>query len=287
MKTTNVKLPSGAVIEIRKISLRDENFLAGAARSKRKNNDKVLIEVMSRCTIGFVEPGPYKDVNAGDKVKWDDMLSGDWFGAMIELRKFSYREGSSYDIQVQCPALGCNNKFGWKVDLDKDLFVKGLPEESVEAMAEGKPLSTTIDGRVVEFNLGYVKDNEAQDKLEKRFPGREVSCMLRSRIVSVEGVERQDILTWLDGLKRGGVESTKYEGLCSDDTEDLRAAFEEVDCGVDTEVEVECTKSSCSEVFTLDLPFDNIFTPARAAGQRRARRESPPRKEESERQSED
>jgi len=272
MQTKNVRLPSGAVIEMRKLGLREENYLASAARSKKGSQDQVLIEVVSLCTNSVIEPGPYPHIEAGKKPDWNEMLAGDWFAAMIELRKFSYREGSSYEIRAQCPSRACNNRFAWKVDLDKDLFVKELPEESAEALKEGKPLEARIADRIVRFHLGFVKDAQRQEKLERRFPNREMACMFRSRIAEVEGIDQQDIMSWLDGESRGK-EPSQYEGLCSDDAEDLRAAFEEADCGVDTEVELECPRSMCREFFTLDLPFDRIFTPARADKQRRERRE--------------
>jgi len=280
MKTTNVNLPSGAVIEMRKLTLREENFIASQARSRRAAQEQTLVDVVSRCTVGFVDPGPYQWAEEGGKVDWNEMLSGDWFGAMIELRKFSYREGAQYEIQVKCPSRACNNRFGWKVDLDNDLFVKTLPEESAEALREGRPLTMEVDGRKVEFNLSFVKDAAAQEKWEKRYPEREMACLFRTRIKSVEGVDGKDILMWLDGLDRNGRESTKFEGLCSDDVDDIKAMFERVDCGVDTEVEVECTRSACREFFTIDLPFDRIFTPARADKQRVARRERAAMREE-------
>lgn len=274
MKRQPVQLPSGAVVEMRQLTVKEENYMASAARSRRGSQEKVLIDILSRCTEGFIDPGPYPGAEQGNQVKWKEMLAGDFYAAMLGLRKISYREGSAYDIDVKCPNRGCNNKFGWTVNLDTDLTVKMLPEESAEKFKNGEPFVVEIDGRKVSFKLQMVSDSEFQDKLERRFIGREMACMLRTRITAVEGVDSKDMMNWLDGEDRG-----PHEGLTSDDAEDLRAAFVEVDCGVDTEVEVECTRSNCRDVFTLDLPFSGIFTPGRAAKKRKPKPEKELEKE--------
>lgn len=265
MKRQHVQLPSGAVIEMRQLTVKEENFMTSAARSRRGSQEKVLVDILSRCTEGFVDPGPYPGKEPQQKVKWTEMLAGDFFAAMLGLRKLSYREGAQYDIDVKCPTQGCNNKFGWSVDLNKDLTVKTLPEDSAEKFKNGEPFVVEIDGTKVSFKLQMVSDSEFQEKLEKRFPHREMACMLRTRITAIEGVESQHMMNWLDGEGKG-----PYDGLTSDDAEDIRAAFVASDCGVDTEVEIECTRSTCRNVFTIDLPFSGIFSPGRAASKKKA-----------------
>jgi len=264
MKSDIVQLPSDMTIELRQLTLREENYLAGASRSRRGSQERILVDVVSRCTIRVVDPGPNPKAKADEKPKWDEMLAGDFFGAMIELRKLSYREGAEYDIDLKCPVRACNNSFGWTVDLDKDLLVKKLPTESADALREGRPLTVEIAGKIVHFHLGLVKDADFQEKLDKKFPGRDMACMLRARIDKVEGVESVDIMNWLDGEGKG-----PYEGLTSDEAEDMRAEFYRVDCGIDTEIEVECTRTQCRNVFRLDLPFDGILTPGRAQASKR------------------
>lgn len=267
MKTEIVQLPSGAAIEIRQLTLKEENYLSGASRSRKASQERVLIDVVSRCTVAMTEPGPYPGMDQGSKVKWDNMLSGDFFATMVALRKLSYREGAEYDINLKCPNSVCNNRFVWTVDLDKDLVTKPLSEEVARAFSEGRPLTTTIAEREVRFSLGMVKDAAFQEQLEKRFPFREMACILRTRIVSVEGVDPKDLMNWLDGEGQG-----PFDGLTADDGEDLRAVFYDADCGIDTEIEVECSRAQCRNVFQLDLPFEGILSPGRAQAKRRAMR---------------
>lgn len=265
MKTEEAKLPSGAVIRLRQITMKEENYLAGVASSRRALQTKVLVDVVSRCTDGFVETGPYAWAEVGGDVEWDRMLQGDSLAAMLALRKLSYREGANYDIEVRCPS--CSNRFEWRVNLDEELVIKGLTEEGAEAIRTDTPLVAEIDGERVHYTLQHVRDMDQMDRLERRFPRRKMACLLRNRIKSVDGVDNKDLMNWIDGEGKG-----PYPGMTSDFAEDLRAEFSRHDCGVDTEIEVECPSPTCGEVFAMGLPFGGIFMPGRAAQQKRQRR---------------
>ncbi len=267
MRTETIALPSGAAITLRQISLKEENYLAGALRSRRANQDKVLVDVVNRCCQGFEEPGPYPWAEGGGKVNWQEMLQGDLIAAMIGLRKLSYREGKDYEIDVKCPNRVCNHKFGYIIDLDKDLFFQKLSEESARKLREDETFTVKIGGKTVHFKLGYVKDDQFHEKLEKRFPGRGMATMLRTQIVRIDEVDSKDMMNWLDGEGNG-----PYEGLLADDAEDMREAFFAVDCGVDTEVEVECSRSACGNVFNMDLPFEGMLSPGRTMARKRKMR---------------
>lgn len=262
--TKIIKLPSGASIVIRKMKLGDQSYLASTARSRKAQQENVLVEMVNRCTLLFDDPGPYPGTESGAKVNWDKMLDGDFLAAAIELRKFSYREGKDYNVDLTCPSMGCNHKFGWSVNLDEDLFIQELPKESAARMKEGLPFETVIDGRVVKFNLGHVKDKDTTETLNRKFPGRDLAVMFRTKIVSVEGVDPKDLMNWLDGEGKG-----QYEGLTADDAEEMRDAFAKVDCGVDTEVEATCPRMMCGNAFSFALPFGGMLTPGRVLARRK------------------
>jgi len=271
MRTEIVQLPSGASVTLRKISMKEENHLTGAIRSKRRKQNKVLVDVVDACCLGFEETGPYTWARKGNKVDWQKMLNGDFIAAMIGLRKLSYREGVNYTVDVKCTNRACNNRFQHTVNLDKDLFYQQLPQESFDKLMEDEPFTVEIQGKKVHFKLNYVADETFQEKLEKKFPGRGMSTLFRSRISKIEGVKPRDWMNWLDG-ETEGKKKGPYEGLDSDDAEDLRLAFFKVDCGVDTEVEAECPRGSCGEVFTFELPFAGMLSPGRASDEKRRRR---------------
>jgi hypothetical protein len=75
----------------------------------------------------------------------------------------------------------------------------------------------------------------------------------------VEGVERREILDWLDGESP----KAKWPGLGSEEAEQLRAAFDAEECGLDTTIRTECPK--CGSETTAALPFDRLLLPGTAA----------------------
>ena len=263
MKTDIFLLSSGVEIEFRQIMLREESFLAKHSRSRKMKRDKLLSEVMNMCCNGVVNPGPYPFLKEGDKPQWEEMLRGDRFIAMLKLRMLSYRDGHEYDVDLRCPM--CNEKFTDIINLRDDLHIQNLPAESVAKIKSGEPFETTIAGKKVYFHLPLGKTEKLADKILRQNPGRDMAAAIRARIVDVEGVERRDILDWLDGQGGGG----KFEGLTSDDAEDLRNAFDSVDGGVDTEIEAECPATDCGHIWDYDLPFDKIFMPSREIRERR------------------
>lgn len=265
--TTIIKLASGAEIEFRKIMLAEENILANASKSKKRNMDQTLNDILTRCSVEVVSTGCYPDsvLTIGGKPNWDSMLRGDRIRAMFGLRIHSYKSGKTYGVEnVRCEDSSCNYKFDYDVNLESDLVFQDVPDEAAEIIKSGQPFEVTVSGYKISFGPATGKTDKLYEKHLDRYPGRDMACALRARITDVDGVERRDILDWLDGNMG---ESKKYTGLTSDDAEELRDAFDANDGGVDTEVEVECPK--CKEVFGIDLPFDRIFLPGKGIRDRK------------------
>ena len=109
---------------------------------------------------------------------------------------------------------------------------------------------------------------ELARKLDAQNPGRQIAAMIRARITDVEGLKRSEIMDWLDG--NNGV-SKNFPGLSSQCAEDLRDAFDEAECGIDTDVEITCAK--CGLTYNVPIPFGSGFlAPATAIQQRRRAR---------------
>lgn len=259
-KTETFDLPSGAKIEFRALTLKEENILA-SSRGRRQHS--ALDRVLSACVVQVHDAGPYKDL--GQKPDWDKMLQGDRFVAMIRLRVISYREGEDYQFKTTCP--DCKKRTEQSINLLSELPVRPLSEEAMEAMVNGAPFTAEIAEAKVTYSLSFGEHAKRAEKLREQNPKRTMAAALRSRILEVEGVDKRDILDWLDG------EHGDFPGLTSDDAEDLRDAFDRVDCGIDTEIEVECP--SCWAVWSLSLPFDDgFFLPQRGRKKRRQEREA-------------
>lgn len=261
------QLPSGARVEFRALTMADENFLASAKKARKgRTLEQALEQALDRCTVQVVDPGPYRFLAEGGRPDWHRMLSGDRVEAMLALRRLSYTNGHLYVVEnVTC---ACGTVWDHEFDIDLDLDRKELPEESRRRMIAGEPMEATIADHAVQFVLQTGETEDLFDKLKRQKEGRKMAAGLRSRIVDVSGVERRDIMDWLDGNNGS---SSRFAGLTSDEAEELRAAFDEADCGVDTEVEAECPE--CSRFVRFALPFDAIFFPGRKIRERkRARR---------------
>jgi len=250
VQTKVFDLPSSLKLETRGLTLAEENILASA---DRRGDDEILDRVFASCWKGTVDPGPYK-LGQNNQPPWSDLIQGDRFVHMLFLRTLSYTNGHLYEIEVYHE--DCGTRFPWQVDLLKDMPIRMLNEDAIERVRTGTPFETSIDGRVVKFKIPTVKEAKFTEKLQEQFPERMMAAMLRARLVEVEGVEKRDLMDWLDG--NNGV-SEKYPGLTSEQGEELRDAYDLVDGGIDTDVEVVCTKPTCRQAFLHAVPFGRRF----------------------------
>lgn len=273
MRTVSVTLPSGAAIELRALSLADENYLT-EANKRRKKGSNPLVEIVGRCTLQVTDPGPYPFVRAGEAAPWGRLLRGDFWWALLELRALSYRDGDTFDMVFRCASGGCLNHWEERIRLRTDLPMIPLSPAAAARIRDKQPHEATIDGRRVAFQLPIGDTEDEIERMRDKFPGRGMACGLRARILDVEGLERREILDWLDGEGARG----KWPGLTSADAEDLRAAFDAEDCGVDTTIRSECPR--CGEETARDLPFDRLLLPGTAA--RKSKGRTPPAADASE-----
>ena len=264
MRQEVFKLSSGAKLEMRQVMVSEENYLAGIAK-KGGSVERGLLDVLTKCTIGVVDTGPYVFLEVGGKPDWDRMIRGDMFSALIQVRAITYREGEKLEFEKRCPGAGCGKRFTWEIDLFEDLTWTDLPEESMDKLKTGEPFEVTIDERKVKYTLAFGKTERTYSLLSEQHQDRDMSCGLRSRIVSVEGVEPQHLMDWLDGNNYDP--SCQYKGLTSQDGDDLREAFDVVEGGVDTAVEIQCPK--CNAWFDVNVPFTGFFLPGKGINTRK------------------
>jgi len=248
-------LLSGLRVELKAMQVKDENKLA-SLKGKRKVA-RAFDTLLESCCMGVLDPGPYPDIDAGKPLNWQNVLQGDRFKAMIFLRSISASDGSRYEFNARC---ACGKRVDWEIDILKDLYEQRLPEESKVKLSSKEPFEVTVAGKKVHFHLSFGRDQHRLEKLMEQHPDQPSSCALETRIIDVEGIDRTKVLAWLDELTSG-------------EAEELRAAFDAVDCGVDTDVEVECSDPSCQNTFVVTLPFEEFFM-KRPSTRRRKQRES-------------
>lgn len=264
-----ITLPSGCQAEIRPIKIAEENILASAYGRGAAQIARGLERVLAACVTSIPEPGIYGEfIQSGGAADWRRMLAGDKFVAMLELRKISYRDGAKFTIfDSECPA-GCPTA-DYEIDLDTDIIRRDLDAVSAAAFQDNTPFSCEVAGKLVTFNMVTGATEEMVQKLQQQNPERKISCAMRARILDVSGVDRRDILDWLDGANGT---SKRFEGLSSQEGEELRDIFDQHECGIDTDVPIECMH--CGRTYTVPLPFDGGFLmPSKGIRQRkRARR---------------
>lgn len=264
MRSEVFDLPSGLKVEMRGIGIAEENILASG---DRRGNEETLARVFGACWRATVEAGPY-NVAPGGQPPWLDLLQCDQFVLMIRLRCLSYKDGNLYEVDVHHDE--CDHRFPWEVDLAKDLPVRGLSEDAVERVRSGAPFECAIGGKLVKYKLATSRDLQFTEKLQEQFPDRIMAATLRARLVEVEGVEKRNLMDWLDGANGA---SDKFPGLDGDEAEELRDAYDRVDGGIDTEVEVQCRKPACRQTFLYTIPFGRGFLmPSRGINARKRAR---------------
>lgn len=247
----SVKLPSGMIIEVRGLTVRDGRWLTN-------DDPQISVPLLENCCVGVVDPGPY---DFTDKVDWNKALEGDRFYALIAIREASY-PGDPYSLQLGCGSRTCKGKrFGWDINLaelldkktqwlsdpDAALFKAGNRFEAILPCVKPERKfafklktggDTTRTRKIIEL-----KKNGSKQQKESLNSMAEV---VASYIVSIEGVEskRAAILDFLEGCPLGTVDR-------------LLPLIQSHDCGVDTTVQARCP--NCGSEVRVELPFDAGF----------------------------
>lgn len=233
----NVRCPSGLTVEVRKLKGREGNVLADRRSARRGETfDKLL----TNCTLRVTDPGIY-NVAEGGTLPWGKVLICDRFVALVAIRIATY--GTDYIFKAHCDESdsGCGKRFEWEINLETEMPLFDLPEESRIAVKDGRNrFETTAGGRKVVFKLQRGEDEHKAAKRLADAGATQMTTALATRIVEVDGVEPRQIEKWLEDL---------------DITEQLELLdrFDEVDGGFDTEVEIECP--GCDRVFKVNPPF--------------------------------
>jgi hypothetical protein len=217
---------------------REERILAD--RKLAKSGAQVE-QILSACWEETLDPGPYSFGLSAPN--WSEVLVGDRLYALLEVRAVSY--GPMYEFGVTCSNRECRSRIDWELDL-RDLPVTRLSDESRSALLAGRTFRTALPraGRALEFRLLRGADERRMSAQRRASGERPLTTMLAMRIESIEGVDTKDKLRFLEDLEMADVSF-------------LLGEFDRVDCGVETEIEVECP--DCLGLTTVELPFEKGF----------------------------
>lgn len=235
--------PSGLAGSVRGFKVKEANLLADRGAMK---SGTAFDQILDACWLSTSDLGPYA-VEDGKKLRWEDALVCDRLFAMIQVRCQAY--GPDYAFDVQCQSASCGEKIRWILDLEKDLPVKPLPESSRAAFRAGNRFTTTMvdsedNAREVTFQLLTGKGEREAARILKKSPSRLVVAALGARIVSIEGVDANEKSLFL------GNQEIRVLG-------DMMTAFDEVDGGIETTIEVECQQ--CGNRQDVELPLGGEF----------------------------
>ena len=232
--------PSGFRAEIRGLKTREANVLAAGGAAKKGS---AVDEVLRACVESVEDPGPYEIAKDG-KPTWDKVLVADRMALLIRVRIETY--GADYTFRMQCKSASCRQGFDHEMDLEQDVVVKPVPPESIECFAANNRFTHTLGstGRDVVFQLMTTGLEKASERLVKQNRGRVITAALATRIVSIDGVDSNDKLRFLDDLPMR-------------DTDELLVALDAVDGGVETTLETDCPHCGTTQEF--ELPFGQEF----------------------------
>jgi len=241
-----ITCPSGLSGRIRGMKTREERFLADRKLAKSGTQ---LDPILAACWEETLDLGPYDFTNK--PIDWSKVLVGDRFFTLLQIRVASY--GAEYAFSVPCENRGCRAKIEWELNL-LDLPVVALADESRAALLAGNRFETLLPdaGCRVWFHLLTGNDERRMAQLRKGASERPISTLLHARLDQIEGVEPRDKLKFI-------------EELAMRDVSFLISEFDRVDCGVETEIEIECPECMGSQ--SVELPFEKgFFLPTKKTG---------------------
>jgi hypothetical protein len=239
--------PSGLSGEIRGLTGKDLRALSGKAKGS-----EAIDRITSGAWLKTVEPGPYR-LRADGSLDWDKMLVGDSDYILFRVRVATH--GSLYPFDVRCKDTSCREMISWEIDLDRDLPIKPLSEDSRRLFQAGNCFETALPGtgaRVV-FKLPLREDarlaavRKKQLKQQGKFIDNPAIEAIAARLLKVEGVSLRN-----HGEKIEFLESLDWGPVC-----DLLELFLEPDCQKTKVSGIVCPE--CELEQEHDLPFGEAF----------------------------
>lgn len=193
-----ITCPSGLRGEIRKMKMRE---LALLTDEKLIRTGQLMTEMVKNCWVRTIDAGPYNlPAPSPQPLPWDQLLQADKMYTFKEIRVTTF--GPSFEWEVQCPHNMCKHRFLWDVDLST-LDVERPPQYALDHVKSGSYLTTTVDGKKVEFRTLRGADDRRLLHFIQKLELPLLTAGYICRIVSVEGIDESDaesLREWLDDL---------------------------------------------------------------------------------------
>lgn len=226
MPQLEAKLPSGAIVRVRGLKGKEINTFANATAARRTNTS---LKILKSITVETVDTGPLYAEHG--KVDWDNAPSCDRYVALYYARIATY--GPEFTFKHQCKSTECRKRFEWSVDLT-GAEIKPLPDSSIENFLDKNRFKCFLmdnDGSdvEVEFQLVTPRLEKKVDQVTKMAPKERATAGLAQRIVRIGTMtDKGDIKRYLEDLDAGSIYALVEE-------------MDEVDGGIETEAEIDCT----------------------------------------------
>lgn len=248
-RSREVVCPSGFTGTIRRLTIRELDALSSRKAARAGTS---LDGMFAQTWIDTRELGPYRppfvefpEGSNGINVDWSKVFLGDRTTLMIELRKLVL--GDLFAFDVTCPAPLCRRRIPWEVELSR-LDRKDMTDETRAHLVEhGNEFVRTLpySGKQVSFKMLTGADERRVADVVRNNPDAMLSSTMLVRITGVEGARTPS-------ERRAFV-----EGMDLEDATFLQQEWEAVDCGVSTDIEIECPH--CGKITRIELPFDADF----------------------------
>lgn len=218
--------------DVREITGREEDMFA----SEQVPAHQKLGRMLAMCTTRV---GPIVDSGALASKIVPDLLVGDRLALLIKIRQTSF--GDEYPFHERCPNTSCPDHregayFGVRLS---DLKVLSMPDPR-QRVYERK----TAKGRSFVFHPMTGRDEER------------IAHYQENRLTL-------NILARLDSYEGRPVSLEFVQSLGSAERDSMREAFEEVEGGIDTEVELACVKCGKEWATNLSIGQTGFFFPSR------------------------
>jgi hypothetical protein len=247
-----IRLLTGAIIEMRKLKTRDVDYILSA---KPRAFLSSLITTLANCTVEVIEVGIYSL-----PFDWRKVYEGDWFDALFQLRSLSL--GDDYTFQTRCPSRRCQEKSDvnyllseLKRKLPTEEMLISLKERNnrfVRAFSQGEVeiLQPTAEEAIAIANsrrAGSINAHKATDEIETDNE-LTISNALETKILKIIlGSEK------LEGQKKNAY----LQDLDIDVAGELMDLIESNIFGVELELAIDCP--ACHEVMEFALPLAKTF----------------------------